>query len=273
MRYPAATWLPAAEGNFKSGRAGKRRRVVCLHITAGPVGDEERSAVSWFRNPASEVSAHIVNGPSGHMTQMVDLDDTAYANGISYYTRAIDLPKGWTWQGVGWYSPRRQRVMPTWQLITQGINPNLEAISIEHAGQPNTPHPAEQIAATVDFLRWLASQQPDLAPWVVGRTLIGHHHLDPLGRANCPGPLIDLPAIAASANAPRRRIYLVTGLPIYSDSQLTKPSGRVLVPGQRVTLDRLAAEQPADYRSGAAHISDGEGGGFIDTAGTKPAEQ
>lgn len=272
MRYPAATWKPAAEGNYKRGRAKKRRRVVCLHITAGPVGRELASAIAWFQNAASKVSAHLVAGPDGSMTQMVDLDDTAYANGISYYTQAADLPPGWIWQGIGWYSPRATRVQPSWELITPGVNPNYESVSIEHAGQPNTPHPPAQIAATVEYLRWMALQQPELGPWVPGRTLIGHHHLDPLGRANCPGPLLDLDAIAAAANAPRARVYVVQGLPVYNDSQLTKPSGRVLLPGQRVAIDRLAAEQPADYRAGAAHVSDANGGGFIDTAGAEPVK-
>lgn len=269
MRYPDATWTPAHAENRRSGRNGKRRKAVCLHITAGPVGNEEQSAISWFQNPASGVSAHLVNGPDGTMTQMVDLDDTAYANGITYYRSPSELPPGWAWQGAGWYTPRKARVLPTWQLITTGVNPNYETVSIEHAGQPNTPHPQAQVDATVAFLRYLATQQPDLGPWVVGRTLIGHHHLDPKGRASCPGPLLDLPAIAAAANAPTRRFVHVLGLPIYRDSKLTTPSGQTLPPGSVVAIDRVAAEQPADYAPSAGHLE--SGAGFIDLNGTEAA--
>lgn len=269
MRYPDATWKPAAKENYAASRAGKQIKAVCLHITAGPVGDEERSAIRWFQNPASGVSAHFVNGPSGALTQMVELEHRAFANGITYYRSPAELPSGWAWQGAGWYTPRKQRVLPTWQLITAGVNPNLETIAIEHAGQPGTPHPAAQVDATVAFLRWAAQQWPQLAPYVVGRTLIGHHHLDPRGRANCPGPLMDLPAIAAAANAPTRRFAHVLGLPIYQDSKLTRPSGQTLPPGSVVAIDRVAAEQPADYAPSAGHLE--SGAGFIDMNGTEAA--
>lgn len=269
MRYPDATWTAAAAGNFNPGRAGKAVKAICLHITAGPVGNEEQSAIRWFQNPASSVSAHLVNGPDGTMTQMVDFADMAYANGITYYRSPGELPPGWAWQGAGWYTPRKQRVLPTWQLITQGVNPNLETIAIEHAGQPNTPHPAAQVDATVAFLRWAAQQWPQLAPYVVGRTLIGHHHLDPKGRANCPGPLLDLPAIAAAANVPLRRFFHVLGLPIYRDSKLTAPSGQTLPPGSVVAIDRVHAEQPNDYAPSAGHLE--SGAGFIDLNGTEAA--
>jgi hypothetical protein len=85
-------------------------------------------------------------------------------------------------------------------------------------------------------------------------------------KAACPGSVIT-PAYAIDALTNPHGVYLIKGLPIYNDSRLTQPSGRFLMLGSKVTIDRVAAEQPADYAPSAAHIADAEGGGFIDLNG------
>lgn len=253
--------------NYTTGRHGCVVKAVCLHITQGPPGNEYNSAVQWFLNPASDVSAHFVTSPSGDVTQCVDTVNTAWSNGLSYFSRASQLPEGWVWKGAGWYCPHKNLVRPKWKLITQGINPNYETISIETAGQSGDPIPAAQWGALYSLLRWLGTEYPQLLPYVSGKTLIGHNMLDNIDRANCPGAAFDLAAIAASVNLPHGD-YIVRGLRVYKDSQCTQPSDEVLLPGQTVTIDRVAAEQPGDYAPSAAHRIDRQGGGFIDLNGT-----
>ena len=264
MRYPSADWKPSP--NSTDGRANQRVDAVCLHITEGPLGREFDSAVSWFQNPNSAVSAHFVLSEVGAVAQCVDTDDTAYAQGLGYYAKgARNWPAKWTWQGVGWYTARGKRVEPTWKLIKAPINPNSRIVSIENAGQHGTPRTPAQIAALLALLGWLGGQYPQLLPYTPGKTLIGHFMLDPLDRANCPGPHINLDAIAAAANAQPHGTYIISGLPVYTDSQLTQFSGRRLTFGQKVSIDRVHADQPADYAPSAAHL--GDGSGFIDLNG------
>lgn len=269
MLYDGATFKQSP--NHTVGRHGHTVKAVVLHITAGPAGNEYRSAVSWFLNPASEVSAHFVTGPAGDITQTVDTANTAWANGLSYFARLGEFPKapGWTWQGAGWYCPHKNFVRPRWKLITQGVNPNYETISIETAGQSGAPIPAAQWGALYALLRWLGLEYPQLLPYVPGETLIGHNMLDNVDRANCPGKAFDLAAIAASVNPPYGE-YIVKGTPVYRDSQLTEVSDIYLLPGQKIKIDRVHADQPHDYFRSAAHLADGSG--FIDLNAAIKAE-
>lgn len=265
MLYNGATFKQSP--NYTVGRHGHTVKAVVLHVTAGKPGQEYPNAVSWFLNPASVVSAHFVTSPTGDITQTVDTANTAWANGLSYYARASQLPDGWTWKGAGWYCPHENFVRPKWKLITQGVNPNYETISIESAGQSGAPVPAAQWGALYSLLRWLGTEYPQLLPYVPGETLIGHNMLDNIDRANCPGKAFDLAAIAAAVNPPYGE-YIVKGLPVYNDSQCRQPSGRFLLPGTTVRIDRVHADQPQDYAPSAGHISDTQGGGFVDMNGT-----
>lgn len=262
-RYPGARW--AASPNHGQGRSGEKVRAVVLHITSGAVGHEYENAVTWFQNPASDVSAHLVIGPEGQVTQCVDFADTAWANGLSWITTAVvfykSFPKG-LWQGIGWYSPRGQRVQPTWQLIQVPVNPNIQTISIEIAGQPRAAHPSAQMAAVVDALRWLGELYPQLIPYAPGRTLIGHFMLDPLGRPECPGMFVNLDTIAASANATTAPgVYRFDPLAVYERADLTGKIAKYLPSDSQQDL-RIDATSGPGYAPHAGHLADGSG--FVD---------
>jgi hypothetical protein len=72
--YPGAdAWTPAHSSN-QSGRSGTPQRVV-LHTTEGSYS----SAINWFRDPISNVSAHyVLRRSDGHVTQMVRDGDKAW---------------------------------------------------------------------------------------------------------------------------------------------------------------------------------------------------
>ncbi|MGW1407688.1 peptidoglycan recognition protein family protein [Streptomyces sp. NPDC002403] len=72
--YPSALWVPANASNYAKGRSAKIDKVI-VHVTQGSYA----GSISWFQNPASEVSAHyVVRSSDGEITQMVRDSDTAY---------------------------------------------------------------------------------------------------------------------------------------------------------------------------------------------------
>ena len=244
-QYPAATPQPdfRAGVHFLPGNDG--RLAVCLHICEGGF----QSSIAYLRKIG--LSAHFVISEGGSVAQLVNVHDSAQAQGLRYGRTPADLDPTWTWQGVGWYSPRGKLVQPTWTLLQPGMNTNRTIISIEHAGYHNKPRPRVQTQATIDVLRWLGTQFPTLLPYIPGRTLIGHCNLDTIDRANCPGAFFDFAAIAAAANARTGR-YRVRGLPVYQRQELDGPLAGELPSGTQVDVDMT-------YANGAAHLASNMG--------------
>jgi N-acetyl-anhydromuramyl-L-alanine amidase AmpD len=72
--YPSMDWIPAERSNFDVGRTAPISAIV-IHETDGSYF----SAINWFQNPRSRVSAHyIVRAWGGGITQVVSEGDTAY---------------------------------------------------------------------------------------------------------------------------------------------------------------------------------------------------
>src|SRR5437868_4846083 len=72
--YPPLNWIPAARSNYDVGR-GQAIVAIVIHETDGTY----LSAVNWFQNPRSRVSAHyLVRAYGGGITQLVAESDTAY---------------------------------------------------------------------------------------------------------------------------------------------------------------------------------------------------
>lgn len=207
-RYPGVTWKPSP--NHTPGNHG--RKAVVLHIAQGGY----TSSITHMA--ANGVSSHFIVSAAGSVSQMVDIADTAWANGLAWCdTPAEAAALGAAWQGVGWYCPHKHKVTPSWADITPGVNPNLETISIEHEGMSGRALPAVQLSATVRLLAWLAQQCPSLAPYAPGHTLIRHADIDPTDKAFCPGPAFDLALIARLANEARigvgwQRVWAARGV-------------------------------------------------------------
>lgn len=73
MRYPGALWRGPTPNMTPGGMASHIGLV--LHIQQGT----EAGTDSWFKNPASQVSAHFGNPKAGQLEQWVDTDDRAWA--------------------------------------------------------------------------------------------------------------------------------------------------------------------------------------------------
>lgn len=180
MIYPRAT-PKITKTNFWEGNAG--REAVVLHITQGGFA----SSIKYMADTGT--SAHFITSKRGEIVQIVDTDDSAWCNGLT-----------WVPANGAWLCPHKKFVTPTWSKITPPTNPNRQTISIEHEGFSGQALPSAQRQATLELLVWLGRQYPELTPYKVGSTLIGHYHLDPRDKAGCPGPGFDLAWFADTAN-------------------------------------------------------------------------
>jgi N-acetyl-anhydromuramyl-L-alanine amidase AmpD len=83
---PATTWNPAASCNYTAISYTRSKSMVVIHTIEGSAG----AAISWFKNCASNVSAHYVVGYNGAITQMVADNNIAWH--VAYYnSRSIGI--------------------------------------------------------------------------------------------------------------------------------------------------------------------------------------
>ncbi|HET9492793.1 MAG TPA: N-acetylmuramoyl-L-alanine amidase, partial [Chloroflexia bacterium] len=87
--YPPALWVPAHPNNYTVGRPYPPLNTILIHDTEGSYA----SAISWFQNPNSRVSAHyVLRSADGQVTQMVREANTAWhAGNWDYNVRSIGL--------------------------------------------------------------------------------------------------------------------------------------------------------------------------------------
>lgn len=179
---PFAVKRPIVSDNFTVGRSGQKVKALVLHIAAGPL----TAVFPTFNNPARQASAHFCIGKDGTLEQYVSVNDTAYANGLS-------------WVNNQWQNARGKIVQPTWQDIVARTNPNLYTVSIEHEGHADEVWTNEMYDANNRLLAWLAEQFA--LALIPHRTLIGHYEIDPVDKPNCPGPHVEYVKMSAEVSA------------------------------------------------------------------------
>ena len=159
--------------NQAVGRAGWSPDIIVCHITEGSFD----GAVSWLTNRESQVSSHYVVAQDGRITQLVPLENTAWANGTT--TNAAD--------SRGNMHSRLTAVQK------RAVNANLYTISIEHEGRLSETGgaltPAQQAATT-----WLIAHIRDEVKRIYGTDIplnrehiVGHADIAPRWKPNCPG--------------------------------------------------------------------------------------
>lgn len=89
MDYPNANWVPANTGNYSNYSRGLNDiDKVIIHDVEGSY----EGCISWFQNPAANVSAHYVIANEGYVTQMVREEDVAWhAGNWDYNERAVGI--------------------------------------------------------------------------------------------------------------------------------------------------------------------------------------
>ena len=101
--YPGALWVPAYRGNYSNySRSTGDIKYIVIHTTQGSYA----GAISWFQNPAANVSAHyVIRSADGQITQTVREEDVAWhAGNWDYNLQSIGIEhEGWIDQ-KGWYT-------------------------------------------------------------------------------------------------------------------------------------------------------------------------
>jgi len=136
---------------------------VVVHKTAGFHTAQE--VAQFFATDPNEASTHFVIGQDGVVVQCVLLVDGAGGNCCLETGHAPYLP--------------------------QGVNLNTKTISIEHvdpAIDNSTPLTDVQKAASFALIKWICEQfNIPMRPGDAAGGIIGHHDIDPINRARCPG--------------------------------------------------------------------------------------
>lgn len=140
--YPPAAWVPANSGNYTSANRPTTYQIlyVVIHVTQGSYA----GAISWFQNPASNVSAHYVTKSSnGAITQMVLHKDVGYhAGNWTYNTQSIGIEHEGFVSDPNWFTPSMYRSsadLSRWISERHGI-PRTRSRFIGHVEVPGATH-------------------------------------------------------------------------------------------------------------------------------------
>jgi N-acetylmuramoyl-L-alanine amidase len=168
-------------------------RLLVIHYTAG---SSAASTISWFRDPASRVSAHLVIARDGTVTQLVPFNREAWhagrshwgsLSGLNHHSIGIELDNAGRLieSGGKWVSPLTRRSFPDSEvtIAPHKNDPPGTPASGWHAYTP------QQIEATLECGMALVRQYR-LAD------VLGHDDIAP-GRKRDPGPDFPLESVRA----------------------------------------------------------------------------
>ncbi|MEV4621550.1 N-acetylmuramoyl-L-alanine amidase [Asanoa sp. NPDC049573] len=140
--YGPAVWAPADPGNYTVSNRTTSYPVnyVVIHMTQGSYA----GSISWFQNPASNVSAHyIFRSSDGAVTQAVREKDIAYhAGNWDYNTRSIGIEHEGFVDNPAWFTDAMYRASAalTRNLTTKYGIPRDRAHIIGHREVPGATH-------------------------------------------------------------------------------------------------------------------------------------
>jgi len=101
--YSPAIYVKAHTSNYQSGRNGAKVTHVVIHTAQGSYA----GTISWFNNPAAQMSTHyVIRASDGQVTQMVKESDMAlHAQSANAYAIGIEH-EGYMEYGNKWYSDK-----------------------------------------------------------------------------------------------------------------------------------------------------------------------
>jgi len=140
--YGPAAWVPANSANYTVANRESDYNInyVVIHTTQGSYN----GTISWFQNPASQVSAHyVVRSSDGAVTQMVREKDIGWhAGNWSYNTQSIGIEHEGFVEQDGWYTEAMYRSSAAIvRSVTAKYNiPRDRAHIIAHSEVPGATH-------------------------------------------------------------------------------------------------------------------------------------
>ncbi|RKF24153.1 N-acetylmuramoyl-L-alanine amidase [Micromonospora globbae] len=140
--YPPAAWAPASTSNYTvASRPGSHPvTYVVIHVTQGSYA----GSISWFQNPAAQVSAHYTfRSSDGAVTQSVREKDIAWhAGNWTYNTRSIGIEHEGYVDNPAWFTDAMYRASAalTRSLTAKYGIPRDRAHIIGHVEVPGATH-------------------------------------------------------------------------------------------------------------------------------------
>ena len=146
--------------NFSVGRGGMAPEAIVIHIMEGTLAGTD----AWFKNTASQVSAHYGIGKNGEIHQYVNESDAA------------------------WHAGRKSSDAP-FHLVQERprVNPNKYTIGIEHEGRADDAWTNEMYAASAALIKDICNR------WgipVDKKFIIGHRDIYTV--KSCPGSQVNI---------------------------------------------------------------------------------
>jgi soluble lytic murein transglycosylase-like protein len=142
MDYGPALWAPANSGNYTvaSRESSHPINYVVIHTTQGSYS----GTISWFQNPASNVSAHyVIRSSDGQVTQMVREKDIAFhAGNWTYNTQSVGIEHEGFVNNPSWYTDAMYRASAALTrniCLKYGI-PMTRSRIIAHSEVPGATH-------------------------------------------------------------------------------------------------------------------------------------
>jgi uncharacterized protein YraI len=135
--FPAVRQMPAYSGNYTRRSSRSITRIV-IHTVEG----SEAGCISWFQNPAANVSAHYVVSHAGRVTQMVPDMSVAWHAGNSYYNEHAIGIENEGYAGRNTWTDTQYRVLAD---LTRGLCdrygiPKDRSHIVGHVEVPGTTH-------------------------------------------------------------------------------------------------------------------------------------
>ncbi|SNS08057.1 N-acetylmuramoyl-L-alanine amidase [Streptosporangium subroseum] len=105
--YPSAHWVPASSSNYAVSSRPTSNVIdrIVIHVTQGSYA----GTISWFQNPAAQVSAHyVVRSSDGDITQMVREKDRAF-HARDYNSRSVGIEHEGFVDNASWFTDSMYR--------------------------------------------------------------------------------------------------------------------------------------------------------------------
>ncbi|WP_051366340.1 N-acetylmuramoyl-L-alanine amidase [Hamadaea tsunoensis] len=140
--YGPAAWAPASTSNYTVANRETDYNInyIVIHVTQGSYA----GSISWFQNPAAQVSAHyVVRSSDGAITQSVREKDIAWhAGNWTYNTQAIGIEHEGYIDDPSWFTDAmyRSSAALTRSLTTKYAIPRDRSHIIGHIEVPSATH-------------------------------------------------------------------------------------------------------------------------------------
>lgn len=180
-------WVASPNSSGKLSNDGRPKTLV-IHYTAG---GSASSTVSYFKKKSSGVSAHLVIGRNGHITQMLKFNRIGWHAGESEWRGEKNINKSTIGIEIANYGLVKQTASDDWVSWSGQTIPASRVILDEHKHFPGKISGWEifdqaQMDATIEAAQTIVAEY-GLTPWDV----IGHEDIS-IRRKIDPGPAFDM---------------------------------------------------------------------------------